>query len=401
MTDQFQWQGALAAAEHAIDTEQIEAAESSLQSALTHIGTYEPNDPARLPILAALIRCCERAIELAEKSRPRPWQHSSAKTPADIAALRKPYAILGRLRDYHFSAHSMLLDSQVAQLGEDSATVVETLLTMERLAWTDAGHEDDSFALLQRALAIRERTLGSEHPDTIEVVWRLASRYDTYSSYGWAMPLWQRLLAHVEQYGPLHFGHARHDVPQLLLLLGKAYDGLRLYGEAKEVWKRYLDLTENESQQTDNRLPPMQILRLNVYYSIGRACLAQKEWLEAVEFLALAIENHRTVPGMTVNRDVGPSGINLASGIAAYARALSNSDRQNKAIPLFEEAISLDYNIDHQYVELLRDYASALQASGDIPKATIVEVEAAALLESIEAKKRRRGAITAALLDPE
>lgn len=141
--------------------------------------------------------------------------------------------------------------------------------------------------------------------------------------------------------------------------------------------------------------------RLSVYYSIGHACLAQEEWAEAAGFLARATESHRTMRGFTVRLEDGPSGINLSSGIAAYAQALSRSDRQDEAIPLFEEAITLNYNIDHQYAELLRDYATALRAAGDTAKAVTVGDEAAALLESIEAKKRRRDAITVALPDLE
>jgi len=463
MTDQYQWQSALAAAEHAIDTEQIKAAEGSLRIALTQIGTYEPNDPARLPILAAFIRCCERAIErdaeqsiLAMRQRatevqrvmarageyaPLTLRQAAAQLPDELAALRKQGKLSGRLRNSQTSAHYMLLDSQIVQLGEDSAGVVSTLLQLEQLEWVHAGHEDDAFALLQRALAIRERTLGSEHPDTLYVLWRLGSRYDTYTSgsvvmnmafrpwrcflggtpvcghwcdhrngdergnrptsYAWAMPLWQRLLAYVEHTGPLDFGRTRYDVPELLLLLGKAYNGLRLYGEAKEVWKRYLKLTEDEPQQTDNRLPPMKLRRLSVYYSIGHACLAQNDWAEAVGFLALAIESHRTIQGFTVRLEDGPAGIDLSSGMAAYAKALSNADRQDKAIPLFEEAIALNYNTDYQYVELLHDYAATLRASGDTATSAGVEDDAAALLESIEAKERRRDAITAALPEPE
>ncbi len=405
MTDQYQWQDALAAAERAIPEGQIEEAANSLRIALIHIGTLQPTDPARIPILGTFIRCCERAIErsaeqsllamkhraaevrrimaLASEHAPLTFRQAAAQLPDELAAFRRQSKLSGRLRNSQTSAHYMFLDSQIAQLGEDSAGVVETLLTLEQLEWVHPGHEDDAFALLQRALAIRERTLSSEHPDTLNVVGRLALRYDTYTSYKQAIPLWQRLLSHVEQTGPV----GRFGLVELLALLGKAYYGVRLYAEAKKVWKRYLNLTEGEPQQTDNRLSPMEMRRLNIYHSIGYACLAQEEWAEAASFLALAIESYRTMRGFTVRIEDGPSGINLSSGIAAYAKALSHSDRQVEAIPLFEEAITLDSGSDRKRVGLLRNYAAALRASGDIAKAMDTERAASALLNNIEAER--------------
>lgn len=229
MTDQFRWQGALAAAERAIRAEQFDEAADSLRIALTHISTYEPNDPARIPILEAFLRCCERAIVLAENNfyshfRSRRNIHP-AHLPDDRAILHEQSKIRQRLRNLRLSAYQLLLNSQVSQLGEDDAAVVATLLTMAHLEWNR--NELKSFPLLHQALAISERTLGADHPDTLAIVQRLASDYDTLVSYKEAIPLWQRLLAYIERVEPLPIYGSRYSTSGVLFNLGKAYNYLR------------------------------------------------------------------------------------------------------------------------------------------------------------------------------
>jgi len=246
MTDQFWWQGALAAAEYAIRAGQITEAESSLQIALTHTSTFEPADPARIPILEAFLRCCERAIVLAANNfyshfRSRRNIHP-AQLPDDRAILHEQSKIRQRLHNRRLSAYRLLFNSQLSQLGEDDVAVVATLLTMAHLEWDR--NEIKSFPLLHQALAIRERTLGVDHPDTLAIVRQLALSNETLGVYKEAIPLWQRLLANIERTQPLPIYGSRHSACGVLFNLGKAYNYLHLHREAKNTWERYLGTCE-------------------------------------------------------------------------------------------------------------------------------------------------------------
>jgi len=63
---------------------------------------------------------------------------------------------------------------------------------MASIVWSHH-NEFKPFPLLHQALAIRERMLGLDHPETIAIVRKLASNYETLTSYKEAIPLWQRL----------------------------------------------------------------------------------------------------------------------------------------------------------------------------------------------------------------
>ena len=59
--------------------------------------------------------------------------------------------------------------------------------------------------LYQRALAIREKALGQEHPHTADILNNLATLYKKMSNYAKAEPLYQRALAIYEKgLGPEH-----------------------------------------------------------------------------------------------------------------------------------------------------------------------------------------------------
>ncbi len=387
MTDQYQWQGALAAAERAIRDGQLEVAASSFRVALTQISTYERADPARLSTIELFLRCCERAIVLAEDNFRSQWNIHTAHSPDDRALLQEHAKIRQRLYNHRLSAYRLFLHSQISQLGEDDAAVVATLLTMARLEWNR--NELRSFPLLHQALAIRERTLGADHPDTLAIVRRLASDYDTLVDYKGAIPLWQRVLAYIERVEPWPIHGSRHGASGVLFSLGKAYNYLRFPMEAKNTWGRYLALTEHAVQQAVESSDIFEPHQIDAYYGVGYACLALQEWHAAARSLAQAVDKHRITPFHDVIEGNGASLIDLATGIAAYAEAIARIGDHGGALQLCEEAIVLYQRKDRRYIDLLGTYATTLRALGNDRKAAAIEHEASTLRESIEAKMRR------------
>lgn len=129
--------------------------------------------------------------------------------------------------------------------------------------------------------------------------------------------------------------------------------------------------------------------QIDAYYGVGYACLALQEWHEAASSLAHAVDKHRTTPFHDVIEGNGASLIDLATGIAAYAEALTRVGDLDRARQLCEEAIVLYQRRDRRYVDLLGTYATTMRALGNEQKAAAIEHEASALQEEIEAKMRR------------
>ena len=71
--------------------------------------------------------------------------------------------------------------------------------------YRDQGKYAEAEPLFQRALAIRERTLGPEHPEAARSLQNLAVLYNDQGKYAEAEPLYQRSLAILEKaLGPEH-----------------------------------------------------------------------------------------------------------------------------------------------------------------------------------------------------
>jgi CHAT domain-containing protein len=94
--------------------------------------------------------------------------------------------------------------------------------------------------LFQRALAIREKALGPEHPDVAQSLNSLAVLYGDQGDFGRAAPLLQRALAIYEkELGPEH-----PDVAQSLNNLAVLYQDQGDYGRAAPLYQRALAIYE-------------------------------------------------------------------------------------------------------------------------------------------------------------
>jgi tetratricopeptide (TPR) repeat protein len=94
--------------------------------------------------------------------------------------------------------------------------------------------------LFQRALAIEERGMGPDHPDTATGLNNLALLYKSQGRYGEAEPLYRRALAIREKAsGPDH-----PDIAQSLNNLALLYRGQGRYGEAEPLYQRALAIDE-------------------------------------------------------------------------------------------------------------------------------------------------------------
>ena len=109
-----------------------------------------------------------------------------------------------------------------------------------RLAEASASLGEAKKLLHQRALAIREETLGPHHPDLAITITNLANLYTEQGLYGRAEPLYLRALAVKEKaLGPHHPSFA-HSLNNLALL----YQAQGQYARARPVFQRALAIFE-------------------------------------------------------------------------------------------------------------------------------------------------------------
>ena len=108
------------------------------------------------------------------------------------------------------------------------------------VALSAAGDNGAAEPLLKRGLAIREKALGPEHPNTATSLNNLALLYDRQGRYKEAEPLYQRALGIVEK----ALGPAHPDTAQSLNSLGLLYDHQGRYEEAEPLYQRALAIRE-------------------------------------------------------------------------------------------------------------------------------------------------------------
>ena len=102
------------------------------------------------------------------------------------------------------------------------------------------GKYTEAESLYKRALAIREKALGPEHPSVARSLNNLAGLYRAQGRYAEAEPLYQRSLAILERIlGPEH-----PHVAQSLNSLAAFYQAQRRYAEAEPLLKQALAILE-------------------------------------------------------------------------------------------------------------------------------------------------------------
>ena len=118
----------------------------------------------------------------------------------------------------------------------------DTAKSLNNLAvlYDEMGDYAKAEPLLQRALKIDEKALGSEHPETATGLSHLAHLYDYMGDYAKAEPLFQRALKIDEKaLGPEH-----PDTASGLLNLAVLYDEMGDYAKAEPLLQRALKIDE-------------------------------------------------------------------------------------------------------------------------------------------------------------
>src|SRR5262245_27104809 len=132
-----------------------------------------------------------------------------------------------------------VLEIRERLLGTEHPDVAAAINTLAGI-YTDRGEYVKAEPLYRRALNIREKAMGNDHPDTAESLNNLAVLYKTQGKYGEAEPLYKRALDIREK----AMGNDHPDTAYALNNLAGLYRSQGKYRESEPLQKRSLDICE-------------------------------------------------------------------------------------------------------------------------------------------------------------
>jgi CHAT domain-containing protein/tetratricopeptide (TPR) repeat protein len=129
-------------------------------------------------------------------------------------------------------------------LGPDHTSVALTLTSLANVH-KSMGERASARPLYERALAIREKALGPAHPDVADTLDRLGELLVEEGDHAGARQVFERALGLYEQvYGPDHpwVGNIRQHLAELLATVGDTADALRMALETERIGLDHLRL---------------------------------------------------------------------------------------------------------------------------------------------------------------
>jgi tetratricopeptide (TPR) repeat protein len=231
---------------------------------------------------------------------------------------------------------------EASALRNDDAIIINYL----GMALLEAGLYTEAEPLLTRALAINEKALGADHPDTVRSLSNLASLYYSQGKFAEAEPLYKRALAIREK----AFGVDHLLTATSLNNLATAYNLQGKYAESEPLYKR--SLTIHEKALGADHLDTARSLN-----SLAYLYFSQRKYAEAEPLLkrALAIRE----------KALGPDHPNAAENLHYLASLYRAQNKYAEAEPLYKRALAIvekTLGVEHPNVAvILSDYAAMLR----------------------------------------
>ena len=273
-----------------------------------------------------------------------------------------------------------------------------------------AGRYQDSISLVQRLLAIREQTLGPEHPDTAEALSNLALLYTRVGDYPKAEQLYGRSLAMTEKVlGPEH-----PDAATSLSNLAALYELTGRYAEAEPLEQRALSIREKklgpEHPETAFSLNGLGVL----YEDLGEYAKAETFHRRALTIREKALGPEHADTAQSLNnlavlsdslgayekseplyrralaiyeRVQGPEGPITATLLGNLARLYSMTGAHEKAEPLYQRALAInEKTLGPEHIDTaisLNNLAEIYRLAGAYTKAEPLYRRALAITEKV------------------
>lgn len=191
------------------------------------------------------------------------------------------------------------------------------------LSLTDAGSYAEAEPLYKRALAIREKALGDDHPDVANSLNGLAMLYLNQGKYAEAELLLKRALTIREKaLGPDH-----SDVATSLNNLALLYHNQGKYAEAEPLYKRALTISEKALGLNHPDMATDFNNLAGLYLNQGKYADAEPLYKRA-----LAIDE----------KALGPNHPDVANSLNNLAALYCDQGKYAEAEPLFKRAVAID-----------------------------------------------------------
>jgi CHAT domain-containing protein len=238
-------------------------------------------------------------------------------------------------------------------LGPDHPKVLANINSLA-IVHSYRGEYSKAETLFKRALAIREKSLGPEHPDVAKSLHNLAIVYYFRSEYARAEPLYLRALAIMEKtLGPEHPGIA----PSLNNIANLYYDRGD-YTEAETLYRRALAICEKSLGPEHHDVAGSANNLANLYRIRGDYAKAEPLYRRAMAIW---------------EKSLGPEHPSFATALNSLAELYYDKGDYAKAEPLFQRALAVrEKSLGPESPDVansLNTLAELYRSSGDYVKA--------------------------------
>ena len=250
-------------------------------------------------------------------------------------------------------------------LGSDHPDVALSLNNLAGL-YRSQGLYAKATPLVQRALAIFEQALGPEHPDVARSLNNLAGLYKSQGQYAKGEPLYQRALAiHEQALGPDHT-----DVATSLNNLATLFSHQGRFGEAEPLYQRALAIDEQALGPENPRVAAKLNNLADLFESQGQYAKAEPLYQRALAIFeqALGPDHPRVAASLS----------NLAGLYKSQSQYAKAEPLNQRALAIFEQALGPDHP---DVAESLNYLADLYESQGQYAKAQPLYQRALAINE--------------------
>lgn len=251
--------------------------------------------------------------------------------------------------------------------GKDHPDVAASLNNMANV-YFGQGLYAQSQALHEQALAMRERLLGPSHPDVAMSLNNVANVYYVRGNYAQAEPLYKRSLAIKEA----NLGPSHSDLALGLDNLGTLYHDQGNYAEAERLHRRALEMRE-ELFGSDHPFVAASLDNLaNVYRS-------QAKYAQAEPWHRRALEIHEKMLGPD-HHHAAESMVNLANVYRHQGKFADAEPLCRRALSIYENALGAEHP---DVARCVNELACLLRAQGRRDEAQQLHERAVSIIEKV------------------
>ncbi len=289
-----------------------------------------------------------------------------------------------------------------ALIEQESLTFPEAARLLDQAGFYlyEQGQYPEAEPLLKQAVAIRDQTLGPEHPDIATSLNHLAELYREQGKYAQAELLYQQALTIRENLlGPMHV-----DLATSFNNLGLLYNAQAKYGQAEQLHQRALEIRKNLLGMEHSDVATSLNNLASLYQAEGQFAQARPLYLQSltIKEQALGPEHPDTASSLNnlallyqaegqyaqarplhqralaiCEKVLGPEHPDTASSLNNLAGFYANQRNYTQAEPLFQRALSIceqTIGSDHPTtIRILKNYATMLRQAKRNAKAKDLE----------------------------